>query len=259
MLAPGEATVRIESSLAVLDSALGDAQPERSHGQVRGSLIQADFKVRSSGEPLFLSFTVETGPTAPVPIVRVSASEGDQASRPFKPIQREHELLPWAPVAAVGSTPGLTAVPDLAGGDLRRGEGLFFGEKARCSQCHAFRGRGGTIGPDLTAIGRKGIDQLYRSIAAPSAEVASDYVPYTVAARDGRVLAGVVRAEGASAIRVTDTNAKVTTLNRDEIDQIRPSGTSIMPVGLAGGLGEANLRDLIAFLMQEPPATDPAR
>ncbi len=54
--------------------------------------------------------------------------------------------------------------------------------------------------------------------------------------RDGRVLAGVVRAEGASAIRVTDTNAKVTTLNRDEIDQIRPSGTSIMPVGLAGGL-----------------------
>jgi len=69
----------------------------------------------------------------------------------------------------------------------------------------------------------------------------------------------VVRAEGASAIRVTDTNAKVITLSRDEIDQIRPSGTSIMPVGLAGGLGEANLRDLIAYLTQEPIVATPAR
>src|SRR5271157_3893244 len=31
-------------------------------------------------------------------------------------------------------------------------------------------------------------------------------------------------------------------------EQIRPSGTSIMPDGLAGGLGEAGVRDLIAFL-----------
>ena len=69
-----------------------------------------------------------------------------------------------------------------------------------------------------------------------------------MAVRDGRVLAGVVRAEGADSIRVTDTNAKPTTLRRDEIDQIRPSGTSIMPVGLAGALGEASVRDLITYL-----------
>jgi putative heme-binding domain-containing protein len=144
-------------------------------------------------------------------------------------------------------------------GDPRRGEVVFFGEQGRCSQCHAFRSRGGTVGPKLTTIGRKGLDNLYKSIAAPGAEIAPDYVPYTVAARDGRMLAGVVHAEGANAIRVTDTNAKVTTLNRDEIDQIRPSGTSIMPVGLAGGLGEANLRDLIAYLLQEPSAATPAR
>jgi len=139
-------------------------------------------------------------------------------------------------------------VPDLGGGVAKRGEKLFFSEQARCSQCHAFGGRGGTVGPDLTSVGRKGKEQIYRSIAAPSAEIAPEYVPYTVATRDGRVLAGIVRAEGADAIRVTDAGAKSTTLRRDEIDQIRPSGTSIMPVGLAGGLGEAGVRDLIAFL-----------
>jgi hypothetical protein len=59
---------------------------------------------------------------------------------------------------------------------------------------------------------------------------------------------GVVRADGPETIRVTDTNAKTITLARAEIDQIRPSGTSIMPVGLAASLGPSNLRDLIAFL-----------
>jgi putative heme-binding domain-containing protein len=97
-------------------------------------------------------------------------------------------------------------------------------------------------------IGRKGRSQIYRSIAAPSAEIAPEYMPYTIAARDGRVVVGVIRAEGGDSIRVTDTNAKTNTFRRSDIDQIRPSGTSIMPVGLAAGLGEANLRDLIAYL-----------
>ena len=168
----------------------------------------------------------------------------------FRAIERERLLLPWVPAVASSMSPAPSAPPDLAGGDPRRGEALFFGEQARCSQCHSVRGRGGSVGPELTAVGGKGLANLYQSIAAPSAEIAPDYVSYTVAARDGRVLSGVVRAEGPGAIRVTDTNAKVTTLSRDEIDQIRPSGTSIMPVGLAGGLGENNLRDLLAYLMQ---------
>jgi putative heme-binding domain-containing protein len=74
-------------------------------------------------------------------------------------------------------------------------------------------------------------------------------VPYTVSARDGRVVAGLVRAEGPDAIRVTDINAMTTTLRRDEIDQIRPSSTSIMPVGLAAAIGPDGLRDLMAYLM----------
>ena len=72
-------------------------------------------------------------------------------------------------------------------------------------------GEVGPSGPDLTGVGRKGSEQIYRSIAAPSAEIAPEFVPYTVATRDGRVLAGVVRAKGADAIRVTDTDAKTTT------------------------------------------------
>ena len=196
--------------------------------------------------PQFFSFMVETGKGGRPPMIRCASSRG-QSDR-FQTIDRQRFTVPWAPVPRLRRPQLEVPVPDLAGGVAKRGEVLFFSEQGRCSQCHAIGGRGGTVGPDLTDIGRKGKEQIYRSIAAPSAEIAPDYVPYTVATRDGRIFAGVVRAEGADAIRVIDTDAKTTTLRRDEIDQIRPSGTSIMPVGLAGGLGEAGVRDLIAYL-----------
>jgi putative heme-binding domain-containing protein len=73
-----------------------------------------------------------------------------------------------------------------------------------------------------------------------------------VALKDGRVLVGVVRAEGANAIRVTDTDAKTTVVSRTAIDELRPSSTSIMPVGLVGALGDGPVRDLLAFLTRVP-------
>ncbi len=133
-----------------------------------------------------------------------------------------------------------------------RGRTIFRGDQARCGQCHAFRGEGGQVGPDLTGIASKGRADIYRNIAAPSAVIEPDYTTYTVATRDGQVLSGVVRAEGADAIRVTDTNAKSTTVRRDNIQEIRPSTTSIMPPGLAAAMGDSAVRDLIAYLTSPP-------
>ena len=97
----------------------------------------------------------------------------------------------------------------------------------------------------------------WRSTAtSPSrARVYPYFVPYTVALKDGRVLVGTVRAEGASAIKVTDTEAKAIVVPRADVEDVRPSATSIMPVGLAGAIGEARLRDLVAFLTSPGPAS----
>ncbi len=172
-----------------------------------------------------------------------------------RPLDGGQLILPWAPVlsAAVEGSAALV-VPDLSGGDAARGQTLFTGDQARCSQCHVFRGQGGKVGPDLTDAGRKGKADLYRSIAAPSAAIEPDYTTFTLATKDGQVFVGVVRAEGADAIRITDTNAKSTLVPRVKIQQIRQSTTSIMPVGLAGALGDAAIRDLIALLTSNPPA-----
>ena len=64
--------------------------------------------------------------------------------------------MPWAPLPPEAAAQAPLVLPDLSGGDPARGQALFSGEQARCSQCHTFRGKGGTVGPDLTEIGKKG-------------------------------------------------------------------------------------------------------
>ena len=66
--------------------------------------------------------------------------------------------------------------------------------------------------------------------------------------KDGRVAMGVVRAEGADALKVGDIDAKQTVIPRAEVEEIRPSPSSIMPVGLLGAIGEERTRDLLAYL-----------
>lgn len=235
-LPAGETTLRIDSSGAISDATLGDEQPVADPQPAQDGTHSVLIPAHARDLPLFLTLSVETGKTGR-PLMIHALYNRDKSER-FQTIERQQFTVPWAPVPSVSATPTELPLPDLAGGDLKHGEALFFGDQARCSQCHAFRGKGGNVGPDLTEVSRKGKEHIYRSIAAPSVEILPEYVPYTVAARDGRVLAGIVRAEGADSIRVTDTNAKPTMLRRDDVDQIRPSGTSIMPVGLAGALGK---------------------
>ena len=218
---------------------------ESPNPRTGAGLNSVDFAIESQVEPLFLSLTVKTG-SRPGPF-QLRATYRPAGEKSDRVLSRKQLLVPWAPVpAATVSAP--LVVPDLSGGDAARGQALFSGEAARCSQCHTFKGQGAKVGPDLTDIGRKGAAEIYRNIAAPSANIEPDYTSYTVATTDGKIAVGIVRAEGAGAIRVTDTNAKSTVIPRDQIGQIRPSANSIMPVGLAATLGDAAIRDLIAFL-----------
>ncbi len=249
-LPPGKVTLRVESSGPIEEATLGDAQAAGT--EPKDGVYRIEPAVESRGEPLFLMMTIRTGAGGMPFSMRASyRAAGQPADRP---VERDRLLLPWAPTSTVNATAAPLVVPDLSGGDPARGRTLFHGDQARCAQCHSFRGEGGKVGPDLTDIASKGRADIYRNIAAPSATIDPDYTTYTVATRDGQVLSGVVRAEGPDAIKVTDTNAKASTVRRDELQEVRPSATSIMPPGLAAALGDSAVRDLIAYLTS-PAAT----
>jgi putative heme-binding domain-containing protein len=210
--------------------------------------------VESTGEPRELTAKIPTGTGGKALTVRASSRiESDPNQRT---LPRAWQILPWVPAP----TPLAAAAPPLpfalAGGDRRRGEAVFTSDEAKCSTCHKVRGLGGDIGPDLGALVGRDPAEVYRDIAEPNVVIKPEYVRYTVALKDGRVAVGIVRAEGADTIRVLDTDGKETRFPRSEVEELRASGTSIMPVGLAGALGKDKMRDLLAFLVTPPPGAD---
>ena len=246
-LPAGRATLRVESSVPV-EARLGETTARSSptsEGRER-----AEVAVDSSGGPVALVVSLSTGVGGRAPDLLVAYRAGaDPTERPVPP---DRFRLPWSP-AVVSSPPAPTGPrPELADGDPRRGEAVFTSEQARCSACHKVRGKGGEVGPDLSNLVHRDAASVYRDIAEPDATIHPDYVPYTIALKDGRVLTGLVRSEGDAALRVTGTDARAVVVGRDEVEELRPSATSIMPTGLARELGEAKVRDLLAYLLTKP-------
>lgn len=160
--------------------------------------------------------------------------------------------LGWAPSPLPASSTPPAPPFELAGGDPGKGEAVFRSEVAKCASCHQVGGKGGLVGPALDSQAGKDLAAIYQSIAEPSAAIHPDYVPYTVALKGGKVAVGVVRAEGADKLKIADINAQTTVYDKSEVEELRPSATSIMPVGLAGAIGEAGMRDLLAYLSRKP-------
>ena len=208
-----------------------------------GGLHRASLKTEAIGDPVFLSLTFTDLPNLPRSI---------RADLNGLAVDPSNWLLPWAQPGP-GASPAPPIPASLAqGGDPVRGQTVFYSEQARCANCHQFQGKGGLIGPDLSNLA--GVDRawLYQNIVEPSASIHPEYLSYTVTLKDGRIAMGVVRAEDAKTIKVSSIDTKQTLVLRSDIEEIRPSSSSIMPVGLLGAIGEDNTRDLLAFLTTKP-------
>jgi putative heme-binding domain-containing protein len=221
---PFEATFGVETTRSVASKA--DAH-------------RATLKAESTGEPIFFTMAMTTvDGNRP----RLRASIGRAA------LSRASFVLPWAPPAPSLAPPPAVPAELLTGGDPIRGEAVFHGDQAKCASCHRVRGKGGVIGPDLSNLAGRDRAWVYQNIIEPSASIHPEYVSHTVAMKDGRVAMGVVRAEGEGALKVSDIDAKQTVIPRADVEEIRPSASSIMPVGLLGAIGEERTRDLLAYL-----------
>lgn len=140
-------------------------------------------------------------------------------------------------------------LPKMAGGDIRRGQQVFHGQKAVCNACHAVGYVGGKTGPDLTRIAQiRNERDLLESILFPSASLVRSYEPILVLTTDGRQLNGVIKNETDSEIVLVTGPNKEERIARSDIEATRPSTVSVMPAGLDKQLSQQELADLIAFL-----------
>ncbi len=189
------------------------------------------------------------------PEVHLSFSTNEEASerRRLRTLALRRFLLPWAEQSA---TPTEMAdnrdLPELAGGNWLRGQQEFFGTTANCAKCHAMRGVGGKIGPDLSNLPQRDYASVLRDVTQPSFAINPDYVSQTVLLANGRALAGTTRIDGDNLV-IADQEGKETVVPRGDVEDLAHSPQSIMPEGLPKALGEERLRDLMTFLLVEPP------
>ena len=253
-LPPERVTLSFESSAPIAVKApTGTAEPtsEPNDG------LKASFSFSpKEGELTPIEVALTTGGEGSGPRLSVSYHTAEDA-RP-RPLPLSRVLVPWARSGASESKPESLArvVPDeWKGGSRPRGRDLFFGEVARCSQCHTVRGEGGRLGPDLSNLVDRDHASVLRDLREPSSAINPDFITYNVALRDGRVLTGPLRTEGQT-LRVGDPQGHETIVPRDEVEETQPLSTSIMPEGLPALLGPDRMKDLLAFLME--PGLEPA-
>ena len=168
----------------------------------------------------------------------------EAAARPARPVVRRWTL------DEVSGALGAGAVDS-----RERNAGLAALAAAECLKCHRFGDSGSSIGPDLSALGKRfDARAIVESILEPSRVVDPKYHATTWVLADGRAVTGRAAMVNATEIAVeTDvlTGARVT-LARSEIESSHPSAVSPMPQGLLDTLSLDEILDLVALLRAGP-------
>jgi len=129
--------------------------------------------------------------------------------------------------------------------DAGAGRAIF--EKS-CTNCHKIGNLGIDVAPDISDSRTKTPAQLLTDILSPNQAIDNNYVSYTVVTKSGKTETGVIAAETASSITLRQPEGKVVLILRQEIDELRSNGVSLMPEGLEKDISVKQMADLISFI-----------
>ncbi|WP_185731397.1 PVC-type heme-binding CxxCH protein [Larkinella rosea] len=135
-------------------------------------------------------------------------------------------------------------------GDAKRGE-LIYQANPSCSACHTLNGKGGTIGPNLSAIGR-GLSsrEIITEVLWPNQNIKEGYNQVRVETKKGEIIQGIKVFETADVIHIKTTAAtKNRVIDKKELTSQTENG-SLMPTGLMDTYSEEDVRDLIRYLSE---------
>jgi putative membrane-bound dehydrogenase-like protein len=130
-------------------------------------------------------------------------------------------------------------------GDPGRGRDVF---RQNCATCHQVAGVGTTVGPDISDTRTKTPEMLLLDILSPNAAIDANYVNYIVTTKSGKEMTGIIAAETASSITLRRAENQTDSVLRQDIEEVRSTGVSLMPEGLEKTITIEQMADLISFL-----------
>jgi uncharacterized repeat protein (TIGR03806 family) len=130
-----------------------------------------------------------------------------------------------------------------------------------CRECHRAEGQGGSVGPDLTGIGRRlRPPEILESILLPSKVVAPEYATVLVETAGGEVLSGRIEREDDQVLVLRPPSKdQSVTIRKNEIIARKRSDLSNMPPGIVNVLRKEQVLDLLAYLIDNQGPREPLR
>src|SRR4029077_4643362 len=125
------------------------------------------------------------------------------------------------------------------GRSFEAGKAAF--KQAGCGQCHRFADEGGSVGPDLTGVGKRlSLHDLLESIVLPSKVIAEGYAASEIETTAGEITNGrVVREDDQAVVVLPQTAiAEAITIRKADIRRRELSKVSNMPAGILNTLQE---------------------
>ena len=117
--------------------------------------------------------------------------------------------------------------------------------------CHQVDGEGGTLGPDLSAIGRVAPpDFIVESVLWPKRALKEGYMLTRIVAKDGRQVQGTMIRQSKDINIVRELGTGVIHEFKTSEIAARNMSESLMPDGLTSGLTEQERNDLLLYLMK---------
>jgi cytochrome c oxidase cbb3-type subunit 3 len=155
-------------------------------------------------------------------------------------------------VRSLGGTGALAST-----GSPESGKAIYM--RLGCASCHAIKGEGGTLGPELTNIGsHRSPDYLRQAIVDPGAVLPrgtttipgrgfNEFLPVRLVTRDGREVKGLRINEDSFTIQIRDGNQLYSFRKADLQDLEKHLGKSLMPE-YKSRLSDSEVGDLVAYL-----------
>ncbi len=145
-------------------------------------------------------------------------------------------------------------------GSAAQGRELFLNTAAlQCKTCHRVNQVGGTLGPDLSQIGKKSKrHEILESLLDPSKVIDPKFATHVLVTTNGKVLTGILveKTDEQVVLRAfTNGKAEEIRIAADEVDELVPQKKSLMPDRMLRDLTPQQAADLMAFLssLREAP------
>ena len=145
-------------------------------------------------------------------------------------------------------------------GDPAHGKELFFGD-GNCAMCHMVDGKGGRMGPDLSAVGgSRTREALIDSVRNPSRRLAwgltestkefpQEYESVTAVTAEGKQVKGVTLNEDSFSVQIMDSAENIYLLDKSKLKSFQKTRDSAMPKYETDSLSDRELDDIVAFLV----------